>query len=251
MILRYPGGKSRGSLHRKILSHIELDFSGGVFAEPFFGGGGITIGLLKKNLVHDIVIGEKDISLLDLWSKVINDHKSLIRFVKSFEPSVAQFLRRKSRILNGTGNGFDCLVVNRLSHGGRGVKAGPQGGMDQSGQYKIGCRWNAEKLCKDISTLNDLFSFVGVRLEDDYKVDADYYYVDPPYWKVGEQMYKHGFTLEDHVDLKRWLDSKENWLLSYDNHPEVRRLYSDYEQEVNTTSGNGGVKKESELLIWT
>lgn len=248
MILRYPGGKSRGSLHHRIVDHI-AEHTHGLFAEPFFGGGGVTTGLLKIGVLEDIIICEKDDALRNLWTHIICNPSLLLRSVKRFVPSVDQFVKRKQRILDGKGSGFDALVVNRLSHGGRGVKAGPQGGFDQRGKYKIGCRWNAPGLVKGINHLHDLFGTVSVVVMPDYQVEADYYYMDPPYWEVGDQLYLHNFSTEDHFALRSWLDGRD-FLLSYNNHPEVHKLYKGYNVITTGTAGNGGEKKNSELLIW-
>lgn len=250
MLLRYPGGKSRGYLSDMIIEHIESHYQGGVFAEPFFGGGGITIKLLKKDIIESLVIAEADPSLLDLWTVVIGAPDALKRAVKRFTPSVETFVRRKNKILNGGGSGFDALVVNRLAHGGRGVKAGPQGGYEQKGKYKIDCRWNADNLCKTIDEIHDLFRKVPVEVYEDYRVDADYYYLDPPYLGVGDQLYLCNFTESDHYALRDWLRGR-NFLLSYNNQECIRTMYSEYKQLVTGTTGNGGNKPNTELLIWS
>jgi len=250
-LLRYPGGKSRGALNKLIVGHILRTFTGGVFAEPFFGGGGITISLLKQGALTHLVLCEKDSALASLWSDVVNAGTGLKRAIKRFQPSVSAFTRSKARVLAGKGSGFDALVVNRLSHGGRGVKAGPQGGYDQDGTYKIGCRWNAAKLVKQIESLGQLFSSVDVAIHESYKqAVADYYYMDPPYWGVGDGLYMHNFTASDHEELFRFLCERRNWLLSYNNHDKVHQLYQDFNIDTTGTSGNGGHKPNSEVLIY-
>jgi DNA adenine methylase len=253
-LLRYPGGKSRGKLKDKIIEHIAEHHSGGSFGELFFGGGGITLNLIKEKVVDNVIICEKDIALADLWWQIIDDPRDLIRKVERFTPSVRAFKDVKERVLAEQGNGFDFLVVNRLSHGGRGVKAGPQGGHNQQGQYKIDCRWKTETLVKTIGLLHRLFGTVDVDWfcgsYDDAPWGIDYLYMDPPYWSVGDELYQHNFTEDDHLALFDYLRGRGGWLLSYNNCPEVRELYQGFNMEVTGTVGNGGEKPNSELLIW-
>jgi len=53
MLMRYPGGKSRGSLTRQLLQLIQERYQGGTFGELFFGSGGITFQLLKKKAIKN------------------------------------------------------------------------------------------------------------------------------------------------------------------------------------------------------
>ena len=51
-------------------------------------------------------------------------------------------------------------------------------------------------------------------------------YLDPPYYVKGNDLYQHGFTVDDHRRLADALRETEHaWVLSYDDCPEIRRLY--------------------------
>jgi len=78
-LLRYPGGKSRGSILREICSRL-IPNLGRVYGEPFFGGGGVGLHLLTRGLVQRMVIAEKDSGLRCLW-KDVRDHLDSLRFV--------------------------------------------------------------------------------------------------------------------------------------------------------------------------
>lgn len=55
-------------------------------------------------------------------------------------------------------------------------------------------------------------------------------YCDPPYY-TSEYVYECGFTWEDHLRLKNALaEAKGKWLVSYNDCPEIRELYRDYNQ---------------------
>jgi DNA adenine methylase len=138
-----------------------------------------------------------------------------------------------------------------LSHGGRGSLAGPQGGFDQSGTYKIDCRWNPTKLCREIKLAHELLTSVPLTLTNKHysKVKGDYYYMDPPYYEVGDQLYPCFFTDQDHIDLYEFLATKANWLLSYNNTGMIKKLYGAFQKLTLSTAGNGGNKHNSELII--
>jgi len=277
MLLRYPGGKSRGKLAAQILAIIEkrLKETGcKSFCEPFFGGGGIAFMLLKRGLISHLAINDFDYSIARLWNTVIAHHGWLQAKVTAFEPSVDAFVYSKERILAGDGNAFDTLVAARLSHGGRGVMAGPQGGYKQTNReppkrkdgtlgkiYDIKCRWNPVRLCKEIQEAHDLFSSVEIyrgRCQEksyesflDNKLLQGYlFYLDPPYYAQGESLYRCGFE-GCHDDLAGRLAHQDNWVLSYDNHDYVRQLYCDCNLVEMSHAGNGGAKQANRELIIT
>jgi len=52
-------------------------------------------------------------------------------------------------------------------------------------------------------------------------------YLDPPYYVKGNDLYQHGFTVDDHQRLANALRHTEHaWVLSYDDCCEVRQLYN-------------------------
>ena len=53
------------------------------------------------------------------------------------------------------------------------------------------------------------------------------YYVDPPYWVWGEFFYKQKMHRRDHQRLAKSLHSVGNWVLSYDDVPQIREWYKD------------------------
>lgn len=63
-----------------------------------------------------------------------------------------------------------------------------------------------------------------------HKDDTKFFiYLDPPYYHVGEQMYRYGTI--NHQELANYLKESEFlWLLSYENCKEVRELYKEFYQ---------------------
>lgn len=131
-----------------------------------------------------------------------------------------------------------------MSFSGLGTMAGsPIGGKDQVDKngklkkYTINCRWTPETLVKNIWLANKYLNSVcdahsyGICTSHDYVnvlehiYNESFVYLDPPYFGMGEQLYQQSFTIEDHKYLSHKLQLRKNWLLSYDNHPEIRKLY--------------------------
>lgn len=281
MLLRYPGGKSRGEVATKLLEVIEarLDEGFDKFCEPFFGGGGITFALLKhdqsrvaKGLsrrINHLIINDLDPSIECLWTAVVKNHEELIEQVRGCALSKKGFHDAKDRIKAADSTALDTLIVNRLSHGGRGVRGGLQGGENQTGEYKIGCRWSVPYLCKGIQIAHDLLTAPGISLwwnscrKESYEhflteSFADYLlYLDPPYFKHGNELYQHSFGEDDHKVLsgeliKHYRRNKNGpgWVLSYDNDHRIRWLYEHSFTKIKT-SNIGNIKVRKKELIFT
>jgi DNA adenine methylase len=52
-------------------------------------------------------------------------------------------------------------------------------------------------------------------------------YADPPYWVKGDMLYPEQMSSKDHETLAFLLLDRHNWVLSYDDCPEVRAMYQD------------------------
>ncbi|WP_257842547.1 DNA adenine methylase [Helicobacter sp. 11S02629-2] len=88
-----------------------------------------------------------------------------------------------------------------------------------------------------------------------YDTASTFFYVDPPY--VGTENYyktKTSFTRKEHIALADILKSiRGKFLLSYNDHPMVRELYSNFDivesKEIRYTMNIKANKKTTELLI--
>lgn len=93
-----------------------------------------------------------------------------------------------------------------------------------------------------VRSLFRLVQDVAIRLDNtvienqDFQVLIKHYdrsdgfiYCDPPYYS-SEYVYQCGFTWDDHVRLHKTLQEADGkWLVSYNDCPEIRELYKDYE----------------------
>jgi DNA adenine methylase len=145
------------------------------------------------------------------------------------------------------------------------------GGVEQKSEYTIDCRWSPNYICQKVDKLHDLFAAIEVHGGGCTNLDfADVIqdtncqsllYLDPPYFGKGNDLYQHGFTVEDHQRLANALRETEHpWVLSYDDCSKVRQLYEwanveslqvNYSITATTDRDTGErlSRKKTELLI--
>jgi DNA adenine methylase len=264
--LRYPGGKSK--IYDKVKNLIIINgYSNRMYVEPFAGGFGIGIGLLCEGVVPSAILNDFDVHIYHFWYSVLNDTENLLRLITDIPITIDERERQKHNYGDTDSDtltdGFATLFLNRVNFSGV-IKGGPIGGIDQSGAYKIDCRFNKEDLKRKIEIIAGLES--KIRL---YNKDAEYLIrmslmkiklpmflnIDPPYVIKGSQLYTNYFTEGNHIDLQRvitkHLDSKFPWIITYDDCPLVRGLYKNYSMKEYDISHNAGGTVLGKELIFT
>jgi DNA adenine methylase len=134
----------------------------------------------------------------------------------------------------------------------------PGAGLVKQGENNRGLfsRWYPRTLARrirDIGTVRQYISFYsgdGFDLIRDYAADKTVaFYVDPPYTKAARRLYRHWQV--DHEALFRELArAKGDFLMSYDNTPEIRELAANFGLQYRTVMmKNTHHTKMAELLI--
>lgn len=156
--------------------------------------------------------------------------------------------------------GFAFLFLNRCNRSGI-LYAGPIGGKKQDGKCKIDCRFNKQRIISLISKIGSLKDSIEVynldasSLIDRFNnIENSFWFIDPPYFVKGSQLYKNSFRYIDHKSLATKIDKclyKQKWILTYDNHELIINLYSGYKHRLVPLSYSVGAKKrEFELLFY-
>jgi DNA adenine methylase len=248
MIIRYPGGKSK--LKHTIVKQLsdQAKNKNLQYREPFFGSGSIGIKLLDDNPnITKIWINDKDIGIACLWTAIIRYHNDFKDHIYSFVPSVSSFYEYKNELIDINimpkqrtrivDIGFKKLAIHQISYSGLGTKSGgPLGGAEQKSQYKIDCRWSPDYICNKVDHLQDQFNSVEIYENGCTNLDFidlientscdSLLYLDPPYYIKGNDLYQHGFTIQDHKRLASVLqNTNHSWVLSYDDCQDIRKLY--------------------------
>tara|TARA_Y100000310_G_C20694095_1_gene824229 strand:+ start:558 stop:1433 length:876 start_codon:yes stop_codon:yes gene_type:complete len=265
-LFRFPGGKQKFSKYIVgIISRLISENPNYGYVECFFGSGGIGLALLSHPELKQIWINDKDYTLACLWNAVIKSPDELCDLIKEFKPTPEIFFKYKEYLISDKvwiddyiKVGFRKLAIHQISYSGLGTKAGgPIGGDEQKSDYKIDCRWNPKNLIRKIQTLHtQLKEKVRICSFHDFQYLLEtcgkcIFYLDPPYYNKGEELYQQSFKVEDHARLSSVLQGVESpWLLSYDDCPEIREIYKwafYYSFDANYTINTS--RRKSELLI--
>lgn len=277
-LLRYPGSKDKlwRYIKRRLPDNIQFPLVASIdpceYREPFVGSGAIALRILSDLSPRSRVwLNDKDYWLVCLWNAIRDTPNELIEEIRSFTPSPESFQKFKEDDGNTKTDiviaGFRKLAIHQMSFSGFGWKAGSViGGRNQTNPlYTVSCRWSpihlAEKIRKSHKLLNR-FRSLRITSKDfadvmDNAPHSAFCYLDPPYVEKGPILYKHGMPSHDmhHRLAETVLKSRANWLLSYDDHPLVREMYSGCDiEEISVTYSNATCvtsvrPKNHEMLI--
>ena len=224
--IRYPGSKFQAI--KKIKS--QVDFTKyNEYWEPFFGGGALFFSkpLSKKNILND-----SNKELFNFFS-VIQDEDSrtrLIQRVSKFKPTKENFEKLKfSESVNNFEAACRYFIINRTCYSG--IMNKPNWGYHETKSLPPE-RWGdrlkiaGQKLQYAKIYCQDFRKFFKRRSSSNV-----FAFIDPPYFKADQKRaYEVSFELNDHEDLFNILkNSKFDFLLTYDNCPEIKEMYKDFE----------------------
>ena len=243
--LRYPGGK------RKLARFIQTLYRsnglmGAEYVEPYAGGAGVALSLLAGEFVSRIHINDIDLAVHSIWASVLDHSDELCRRIDACNVNMDEWNRQKD-ILDAvdTGHvdldpidiGFAGFFLNRTNRSGI-LRGGVIGGKSQDGEWKLNARFNKPKLIERIQRIARLrsriilYGFDTINLIKDVLPtisNRSLVYFDPPYYVKGQGLYHNAYEPEDHVNVARLIHSvRQHWIVSYDDVPEVRDLYSKY-----------------------
>lgn len=263
--LRYPGGKGKLAPLMKFILQ-KLSINNGVYIEPFAGGAAIAINLLLNNDVDKIIINDYDKGIAAFWNAILNNTNKFIRKMYETPVNIEEWKYQKSIYLSSNScrdfdYGFATFYLNRTNRSGI-IPGGAIGGLKQKGDWKIDARFNkidlekrivkiAERK-KDIMVYNkDVNKFI-MQILPKYSHNALVYF-DPPYFNKGKQLYKNFFKYENHKEIENYISKYVscNWIITYDNTPEINRIYEKYiirKFDLNYSAGK--TKLGSELMIF-
>lgn len=267
--LRYPGGKS--CLSGFITNLAELNnLKGGTYCELYAGGAGAALNLLFENTFSTIHINDADYSIYAFWYAVLNHHEEFIQLIENTPVTIAEWQVQKQIYLQGRASeilalGFSTFFLNRTNRSGIIFKAGPIGGQNQEGNYKIDVRFNKKDLIKRIEDIASIRDRIALTNEDAINIiknlntffpDVEnlFLYLDPPYYNKGKMLYLNNYDHFNHKTLAEAVENLENirWLISYDNVTQIKELYNGYRMssfDLNYTLQSK--KFGSELLVFS
>lgn len=237
--LRYPGGKNKLSA---FLAKICIDNSiNGHYVEPYSGGASVALFLLIEGFIKEITINDKDKSIYAFWYSVLYKTDELCEMIEKTELNIEEW--RKQRAIQFDKDnvdmlklGFSTFFLNRTNRSGI-IYSGVMGGIEQTGDYKMNCRFNKVDLINRIRKIRsyksriNLYNLDALELIDKVKNQAKnsniVFYFDPPYYLKASSLYLNHYNPEDHKKVSEKIlgIKKFKWIVSYDNVNEINVLY--------------------------
>lgn len=262
--LRYPGGKT--CLYDVASKFLRLNgLQRGHYAEPYAGGCGLALSLLFGGHVHEVHLNDCDLGIWSFWTSVLNQTDALCALIQETEVSVDEWLHQreieaKADAANPLATGFATFFLNRTNRSGIIKGGGIIGGKDQTGNYKIDCRFNKAALIEQIRRISTYRDRINLTKDDaiDFmlRIDGDLperslFCIDPPYYKKGSSLYTSFYRPEDHQAVSEAIRMlKTPWILTYDNVPQISALYPDFRQlTFNVNYSVQTKRKGTELMI--
>lgn len=265
--LRYPGGKAK--FYNNIIKIFnDNNIEKPVYCEAFAGGAGLALLLLKNDIVNKLILNDIDKSIYSFWKSILDFNEEFCEMIKLVnidlaEREIQKKIQKNKDILDLTKKndilklGFSTFFLNRVNRSGI-IKAGVIGGTEQNGNYKMDCRFNKKKLIERIKEINkykkkiefynlDAIDFLK-KIEKKKKI---FIFFDPPYFNKGKDLYTNFYNIDDHISLAKYISSlKQNWITTYDNTDEIKKIYSDCQiKEFDILYSLEKKRKAKEILI--
>lgn len=239
--LRYPGGKAKlASYVKSILEENRL--LDAEYVEPYAGGAGVALELLFHEYVSCIHINDVSRPVHAFWKSVLCHTDELCRLIVKTPLTVAAWDEQKLILERPSQHetielGFATFFLNRTNRSGI-LNGGIIGGRDQTGPWKMDARYNARELVRRIEAISKLRGRIKLTRQDALtflKSGAPKWpketliYLDPPYYVKGRDLYYDFYDHEDHEKVAKFVNlciDRQRWIVSYDNVPAIRELYS-------------------------
>lgn len=244
--LSYIGGKNRlaNIIIPKLPEHT-------TYVEPFAGGAQIFFHKPRSKIE---VLNDLDGELVNFYRVCQSHYEELVRYTRYMLVSRRWFIWLKAippESLTDIQRAAQYLYLQKNAYGGRVTRKA----------YAIHVAsapgFNPETLEKIIAETHERLARVQIenlphgKVLQLYDRPGTFFYLDPPYYDI--RLYRHNLEHSDFEKLAEKLKGlKGKFLLSINDHPEIRRLFSDFKIETvpiaYSLHGIAG-RRHEELLI--
>jgi DNA adenine methylase len=244
--LPYIGGKNR--LASKVIALFPEHIT---YIEPFSGGAQVLFHKTPSNVE---ALNDLDFDIVNFFRVCQWHYEELVRHLRyclisrkwhdllsNTRPETLTDIQRAGRFFYLQKNSFGGLVLNRHYH--YGVTSAPN--------------YNARRIPEIIEAAHKRLQNVQIeslpyeQVLEKYDRPTTFFYVDPPYY--GRKLYNFNFSPADFEKLAANLRKlKGKFLLSLNDHPDVRRLFADFHiksVELAYTAKKNTTIRYGELLI--
>lgn len=261
--LRYPGGKAKiANFLQDVILLNNLENS--TVYELYAGGAAASLSLLLANSCQQVVLNDLDKHIYAFWYAVLNETDELVSLIENTAVNIESWLAQSSIYKDADNHdlltlGFATFFLNRSNRSGILHKAGPIGGQQQTGNYKIDVRFNKSELISRIRKIarfrdriklhnREAIELLGEVLPES---DGNFIFLDPPYFDQGERLYLNFYKEADHKRLRDLLDKHRdaNWILTYDNCEKINDLYKGFRRSDLIMSYTLQTKREAKEVV--
>jgi DNA adenine methylase len=253
--LRYPGGKTRAC---KIINNILLQYfdinNFDTIISPFFGGGSFEF-YLQNNYGLKLIVNDKFTPLYNFWKQVkINKQILCDELRKITIITKEQFIDYRNTIMNLNDNVFQqsiqYFIINRCSFSGSTLS----GGFSEEASIKRFTPSSINKIELLDFTNIDIYNYDFYDFINNFNNNKAFIFLDPPYYLENKsKLYGNNGDMHEnfnHQLLFDLLNTKKNWLITYNNCEYIRKLYEDYIIiHVNWSYSMNTSKTSSEIII--
>jgi DNA adenine methylase len=263
---RYPGGK--GFLTGFLSSEVEkLSKGERHYAEPFAGGAGAAVNLLQSGSVQHAHLNDLDLRVYSAWLAMTRENDRFADAIHRMPVNLDSWHEAKAKV-DDPGKeysfelGLATFFINRTSRAGIVVGSGPIGGYQQAGSWKIDARFYRDTMLRRIRWIGENSHRITVSrkpavdfLRNCLKAtpdDSTFYFIDPPYVQIGSRLYYDGMVDGGHEELAGFIKegSLKHWVMTYDDHVDIRRLYQGFKfRSLQVSYSLGRTRKENEVVI--
>jgi DNA adenine methylase len=244
--LSYIGGKNR--LANRIITLLPEHTT---YVEPFAGGAQV---FFHKQPSKVEVLNDLDFEIVNFFRVCQWHYEELVRYLHyclisrkwhdlfaGSVPATLTDIQRAGRFFYLQKNSFGGLILRQKYHYG----------VIQRPNY------NPKRIPEIIRQAHERLQ--GVQIEslpyeqilERYDRPTTLFYLDPPYWE--RKLYKFNFSNQNFIDLEQRLHNVNGrFVLSLDDHPEVRKLFQHWHMqrvELAYTAQTKKGKRYAELLI--
>ncbi len=230
--LRYPGGKQKAIT--QIIPHIPEKIS--EYREPFIGGGSVFLAIkqLFESQIKTYWINDLNFDLYCFWVAAQNEIEKLVEQVKEIKANNTdgKELFKQLTADDSQRSEFEravrFFVLNRITFSG----TVDSGGYSQQAFEKRFTDSSIERLLKLAGCLNSVIitnqDYENVVLKEGKDV---FIFLDPPYLiATKSKLYGRKGSLHTAFDHQRFAEIMKKcphkWLITYDDSPEIRELFS-------------------------
>lgn len=248
--LRYPGGKTRAI---RVLDGLLPKTPISRAVSPFTGGGSFELHLTKLGVRVDGFDAYRP--LVNFWTELLTNPELLATEVARNMPVDKSAFKRFQSALSeqptdGVASAAAFLIVNRCSFSG----------STMSGGFSSNAAENrlTQSIVQRLATFaNPLLSVSESDFSDSLTVDTDFVFADPPYLlpeKQSNKLYGNQGHLHNDFDHERFATAitalTVPWMVTYNDSPEVRRLFVGHAiTPVQWSYGMNASKRSSEIVI--